>query len=760
MRGRSTRWPRSPTGCCPGSAEGQVLPAPGCRWSGRDFYLEQGASCVVIKDGGERRERLTAEGRDAAPPVFPVQVVDTVGAGDGFAAGLISGTSRRPRTCRGCLRRAAAVGALATTSPGDRDGLPNRAELSTSCRSSRPRRRWPGWRDDATLQIALGPDPARAPPVDITRSVAPTGGLDRGRHVAGQAVRVAGLAQVVDAAGGTPVLADLKTADDARTSSRWPTTPVPPSVTVLGLAADVTLDTAVRIADERGRRGGRRPHGAAAGPPGRAGRAAAGARRAGRARRQGRPERRACARSTCSAPGPTAGGWRWRADSPLPTCPRSRIWRRPGDRRLGRDPGRRPRGRRAGAARRGPPGQGAHVDDLIDPDLIDTVLQEMTTVLARVSPGRGAEPGRPAERRAAVFVTGEGRSGFMAKAFAMRLMHLGLPVHVDRRDHDAVGRVGTMSLVAVSGRARRAARSASPNRRPRSARRCRPSPPTRTPPLARRRRRPDRARGDEVPPRRARRATIQPLSSLFDQATHVALDVGVPGAGGPARRGQRRGPRRARQHRVTAHMERTRRWVSRTTQRRVRSLPSGCFGGGQDSARNRRSRRLLATTNTELERHRRAGDHRVEQPGGGQRQRGDVVGERPEQVALDRAQGAGATAGSASAAARRSPRTSVRSLASIATSVPVPMREPEVGLGQRGGVVDAVADHRDDPALGLQPLRRRRPCPAGSTSATTSSSMPTSRGHGPRRRRVVAGEQHRAQPEGAQPGDRLGARSA
>ena len=31
-----------------------------------------------------------------------------------------------------------------------------------------------------------------------------------------------------------------------------------------------------------------------------------------------------------------------------------------------------------------------------------------------------------------IFVTGEGRSGFMAKAFAMRLMHLGLPVSVDR----------------------------------------------------------------------------------------------------------------------------------------------------------------------------------------------------------------------------------------------------------------------------------------------------------------------------------------
>ena len=57
-----------------------------------------------------------------------------------------------------------------------------------------------------------------------------------------------------------------------------------------------------------------------------------------------------------------------------------------------------------------------------------------------------------------------------------------------------------------------------------------------------------------------------------------------------------------------------------------------------DTARNRRSRRLLVTTNTDEQRHRRAGDHRVEQPGRGERHRGDVVGERPEQVALDRAQ--------------------------------------------------------------------------------------------------------------------------
>ncbi|MFE7331751.1 SIS domain-containing protein [Streptomyces sp. NPDC057565] len=49
-----------------------------------------------------------------------------------------------------------------------------------------------------------------------------------------------------------------------------------------------------------------------------------------------------------------------------------------------------------------------------------------------------------------IFVTGEGRSGFMAKAFAMRLMHLGLPVHVvGETTTPAVGACAT--VVAVSG---------------------------------------------------------------------------------------------------------------------------------------------------------------------------------------------------------------------------------------------------------------------------------------------------------------------
>jgi 2-dehydro-3-deoxygluconokinase len=81
----------------------------------------------VIKNGAHGASAHTTEGR-IDQPVFPVQVVDTVGAGDGFAAGLISGYLDGLDLPSG-LRRAAAVGALATTSPGDKDGLPTRAEL-------------------------------------------------------------------------------------------------------------------------------------------------------------------------------------------------------------------------------------------------------------------------------------------------------------------------------------------------------------------------------------------------------------------------------------------------------------------------------------------------------------------------------------------------------------------------------------------------------------------------------------------------------
>jgi 2-dehydro-3-deoxygluconokinase len=55
-------------------------------------------------------------------------VVDTVGAGDGFAAGLISGLLEG-LAVREAVIRANAMGALAVQSPGDHDGYPTKKEL-------------------------------------------------------------------------------------------------------------------------------------------------------------------------------------------------------------------------------------------------------------------------------------------------------------------------------------------------------------------------------------------------------------------------------------------------------------------------------------------------------------------------------------------------------------------------------------------------------------------------------------------------------
>jgi 2-dehydro-3-deoxygluconokinase len=58
---------------------------------------------------------------------YPVDVVDTVGAGDAFVAGFLSGRLRGWSTGE-CLDMANACGACAVTMPGDLKGLPTEEE--------------------------------------------------------------------------------------------------------------------------------------------------------------------------------------------------------------------------------------------------------------------------------------------------------------------------------------------------------------------------------------------------------------------------------------------------------------------------------------------------------------------------------------------------------------------------------------------------------------------------------------------------------
>ena len=175
--------------------------------------------------------------------------------------------------------------------------------------------------------------------------------------------------------------------------------------------------------------------------------------------------------------------------------------------------------------------------------------------------------------------------------------------------------------------------------------------------------------------------------------------------------------------------------------------PPSSRPGSPRSGAKPRSRRLLVTTKTELNAIAAPGDHRVEQPGGGQRDRGHVVGEGPEQVALDRGQRAARqpdrVGGHPQVAADEREVTGLdRDVGAGAHG------QAQVGLRERRGVVDAVPDHGDRPALVLQP--------ADDVHLVARQHLgdhlldPDLGRHRPRHGLVVAGQQDRGEPEVAQ----------
>ena len=113
----------------PGISEGEVLMGSREPQQIADYFLGNGAKAVVIKLGTKGAYGKEASGKEFTVPAFKVQkVVDTVGAGDGFAVGTVSalleGLSLEEAASRG-----AAIGALAVMSPGDNEGLPTREKL-------------------------------------------------------------------------------------------------------------------------------------------------------------------------------------------------------------------------------------------------------------------------------------------------------------------------------------------------------------------------------------------------------------------------------------------------------------------------------------------------------------------------------------------------------------------------------------------------------------------------------------------------------
>ena len=113
----------------PGIDEGKLLTGKESVEDIAAFYHDAGVKTVVIKLGAEGAY-TSSEGRCFCTQGFPVErVVDTVGAGDGFAVGVVSGILEG-LPLEEAVKRGTAIGALAVMSPGDNDGLPDRESLT------------------------------------------------------------------------------------------------------------------------------------------------------------------------------------------------------------------------------------------------------------------------------------------------------------------------------------------------------------------------------------------------------------------------------------------------------------------------------------------------------------------------------------------------------------------------------------------------------------------------------------------------------
>jgi dehydrogluconokinase len=115
----------------PGLEEGRFLTGEQTPEAIARFYRERGARLVVVKLGAEGAYYEGEQGA-AYVPGFPVaEVIDTVGAGDGFAVGVVSALLEG-RSVADAVRRGAWIGARAVQVLGDTEGLPTRAQLEAA----------------------------------------------------------------------------------------------------------------------------------------------------------------------------------------------------------------------------------------------------------------------------------------------------------------------------------------------------------------------------------------------------------------------------------------------------------------------------------------------------------------------------------------------------------------------------------------------------------------------------------------------------
>ncbi len=124
----------------PGMEEAQLLTGQADPELAARELLSLGPGLVVIKLGAEGALAVDKDGLVTRAPAQRVErIVDPVGAGDAFAAGLLSGLLRGFGLDE-ALNLANRCGALAMMSPGDMEALPRWAEVASQAPSADIRR--------------------------------------------------------------------------------------------------------------------------------------------------------------------------------------------------------------------------------------------------------------------------------------------------------------------------------------------------------------------------------------------------------------------------------------------------------------------------------------------------------------------------------------------------------------------------------------------------------------------------------------------
>ncbi len=126
----------------PGFSEGKKFTGKQTKEEIADYYLNKGAKKVIIKmgeTGSYSRERTEDGIVEAEAASFHVPVIDTVGAGDGFAAGVIT-SILEDLDDTSTLERANAIGGMQVMNLSDNEGLPTPIELGDFMKTYR--RQW------------------------------------------------------------------------------------------------------------------------------------------------------------------------------------------------------------------------------------------------------------------------------------------------------------------------------------------------------------------------------------------------------------------------------------------------------------------------------------------------------------------------------------------------------------------------------------------------------------------------------------------